>query len=171
LGNKVYIFEEINPEVKVVRLEQKPSVNIYEPNKVITIFEKGPKGDKGDVGPSGQQQNPFYLISEGNFETTASIAFNYYISSSLIPEQSINFNLGSLERPWQTLYLSSSIYIGDTEIVKQRTNNQQIFKIQSGSVSASFDSNGIFTISELNSLPPNTTGGIIKFQDSFYIGT
>lgn len=145
------------------------SIKSFESTQVIKLFEPGIPGPKGDRGESGLGE-PFYLISSNLYGTTSSLALQGFLSSSLVPYTNNSFNIGSEISQWNTLFLSGSLKLGQTEILSNISNDQQIFLIQSASVSASFTSNGVFHVSEFSYLPTVIPGGIIKSGSDFYFG-
>lgn len=170
MSNKIYIYEEKSVTDVVVTRNNDSTVSICEPeSKILRIYERGPKGDRGERGPSGNESNPFYVIDSTHFATSASLSFYSYISSSIIPEG--NFNLGSTDNNWYNIFISKSIFINNNKIIESLSNTQQTLKLTSGSVSSSFNENGIFLIPEHNTLPLLAPGGIIKFNNDFYLGT
>lgn len=198
-NDKVYIFDEENIRINVYEEGQTDLtiVNDSPVIEIVKIYEPGPQGPKGLDGTaqipnlvvtsSGQinfysiQNAPFYPIVSGSlFGTTSSFAFFGTISSSLLPWSS-SFDLGSLENPWKNAYISNSLFVGnslittssfgfDSYIIQRITNNQQIFKIASGSVSASFNENGIFIIPEFTKVPISYKGGLIISGSDFLVG-
>lgn len=151
------------------QLESEKSVKAFESTHVIKLYEQGPIGPPGERGISGLGE-PFYLISSNLYGTTSSLALQGFLSSSLIPYSDNYFNLGSEISQWNTLFLSGSLKLSQTTILSSISNDQQIFLIQSASVSASFTNNGIFHISEFSYLPNVIPGGIIKSGSDFYFG-
>lgn len=86
-------------------------------NSSLTIFEKGPKGDRGNPGPIGLSGagEPFYIVTSGSlYASTASLAIFASFSSSLLPWTSslsvTDYDIGSVGNPWRRLYTSESIY-------------------------------------------------------------
>lgn len=177
------------------------SISIFGEESVVIVREPGARGATGEQGPAGYSGagEPFFVVQSGSmYATTASIAINAFISSSLIPWSS-SFNVGSTSYAWQNAYFTGSIFIisgsstlvqinkdkieigdtritsasynfGTTEIIKRISNNQQAFVINSGSVSSSFNETGIFIVSEFDYTPEAFSGGIMKSGSSFYFG-
>ena len=109
-------------------------------------------------------------------------------------------DLGSINQSWRRVYVSESIFIvksgsvlvelrgsentleiGQSKITtssfgfdlpmfRRVSSTQQTMTVLSGSVSASFNLNGIFVVSEFNSLPSPVSGGIIKSGSAFFFG-
>ncbi len=138
---------------------------------------------------------PFYPIVSGSlFGTTSSFGFFGLFSSSLLPWSS-SFDLGSITNAWKNVYVTNSIIFvnGDVEIqpfeiingysdittssfgfddyfIKRISPDQQIMKIQSGSLSASFNIDGVFVVPDFSELPPSVPGGIIKSGSEIFFG-
>lgn len=101
------------------------SVTVQEQNTAVTVNEssvqvitvagglRGPTGPQGPVGLSGAGE-PFYALITGSlYATSASLSIFGYISSSILPYSSsgggiTSFSLGSVERPWHSLYVGTS---------------------------------------------------------------
>lgn len=198
-NEKVYIFNEDNVRINVYE-EAQSELQLINDNpsiEIVRIYEQGPQGGRGADGTaqipnlvvtSSQQINfysiqnaPFYPIVSGSlFGSTSSFAFFGTFSSSLLPWSS-SFDLGSLVNPWKNIYVSNSIFIGDSKIttssfgfddyiIKRISSNQQIMKVTSGSVSASFNNDGILTIPDFNQLPIVARGGLIVSGTEFLVG-
>lgn len=197
-NDKLYIFDEQNIKVQVFETQDTQVTSISDDAPVlIKIYEQGPQGGRGLDGTaqipnlvvtsSGQinfysiQNAPFYPIVSGSlFGTTSSFAFFGTFSSSLLPWSS-SFDLGSLGSPWKNAYISNSLFVGqskittssfgfDDYIIKRMATDQQLFKVQSGSMSASFSSDGIFIISDFNYTPNVVRGGLIISGSEFLVG-
>jgi len=65
---------------------------------------------------------------------------------------------------------TSSIGFGNESVITRNGDTYWKFNIRSGSVSASFNDAGVFSIGDYQYLPPPTEGGLIKFGNDFYIG-
>lgn len=181
MSNKLRIFEEdsISNEIIDSRIINIDDVEI----QTIKVYEQGPKGDKGDKGEPGFSGagEPFYAIVTGEiYATTASIAINAFVSSSILPWSS-SFDLGSITNPWKNIYVSNSLFVGNSKIttssfgfenynIQRISSTQEIFKIRSGSVSASFNNDGIFIVSEFNNLPNSYIGGLIISGGNLFVG-
>lgn len=108
----LYIFDDV---VEVRQESQNSSLTVFnEENNVLTIYEPGPKGDKGEQGPAGFSGagEPFFVVRSGSlYASTASIALiGAFVSSSILPWSS-SFDLGSTSYPWKTVYVTESIFI------------------------------------------------------------
>jgi hypothetical protein len=165
---KITIYDEEINEISVQTGVEKV-VSIFENTQVIKLYETGPPGPKGERGESGLGE-PFYYISPSLYATTSSLAFQGFLSSSLIPFSGNWFNLGSSVKQWNTLFLNDGLQLDQTKILSNIANNQQTFLIRSSSVSASFGLDGIFCVSEFSYLPVPKTGGIIKSGSDFFFG-
>lgn len=202
----LHIFDE-TIQVQQHGIQSTLSV-IDEGNRVLTIYERGLKGDKGDQGPPGFSGagEPFYVVQSGSrYATTASLAIFASFSSSLIPytgSQYTDYDVGSISSPWRKFFVSESIVfsktgtslvelfptenainIGQTSIstssigflsspvITYRSNQQQEFKIMSGSLTGSMvNGNGVFIVGDFNYLPPAIPGGILKSGSKFFVG-
>ena len=198
-NEKVYIYNEDNIRINVYE-EAQSELQLINDNpsiEIVRIYEPGPQGGRGLDGTaqipnlvvtsSGQinfysiENAPFYPIVSGSlFGTTSSFAFFGTFSSSLIPWSS-SFDLGSLDNPWKNAYISNSIFVGNSllttssfgfedYIIKRISATQQILKVSSGSVSASFNDEGIFIVSEFSKLPNSYKGGLIVSGSDFLVG-
>lgn len=152
-------------------------LSVFDTQNVIKLYEQGVPGVKGEKGDS----EPFYLISPDHYGVSASISFFGQISSSFIPHITDTFDLGSINFGWRGIYANTEIKVQNTLInsggfgfenliIERITPNQQTFLIKSGSVSASFNLNGIFLISNFENLPVPNLGGLITSGSEFYIG-
>lgn len=152
-------------------------ISVFDNQNVIKLYEPGVPGVKGEKGNS----EPFYLISPNHYGVSASISFFGQISSSFIPDITNTFDLGSTNFGWRGIYANTEIKVQNTLInsggfgfenliIERITNNHQTFLIKSGSVSASFNPNGIFLISNFENLPIPNLGGLITSGSEFYIG-
>jgi hypothetical protein len=197
-NDKVFIYDTDNTRLNVYT-EGQTNLTVINDNpsvEIIKIFETGPQGPRGLDGQaqipnlvvtSSQQidyyfiQNaPFYPVISGSlFASTASFAFNGYLSSSLVPWEG-EFNVGSATRPWKNIYATGSIYIGNfhistssilvsQQVLFNENNGNQQFYMRSGSVSSSFD-NGMFIVSDFNSLPISIRGGLIISGSDLFVG-
>lgn len=120
---KILIFDEIEPTIQTEKAND-GQIDIYGQNELVVIYEPGPRGSVGPQGPQGFSGagEPFFVIQSGSlYATTASIAFGAYISSSMVP-WSGGFNIGSLEYPWNKLYLSSSLTFAKNGITDVEIN-------------------------------------------------
>ena len=177
MSDKVIIFEQYEPEVQV-KTSSDNALLVFCDDAVITVLEPGPMGQKGDRGETGFSGagEPFYVITSGSmYATSASLAINAFVSSSILPWSS-SFNLGSSDYLWKNIYVSESFYIIKSGIQKVKIGNDEFqindipIKFISSSVSSSFI-NGIFIISEFNNMLPNPiSGGLIKSGSNFYFG-
>lgn len=138
----LYIFDE---GIEVQQQSDQSSLSVYNENNVITIFEQGPKGDKGEQGPPGFSGagEPFYVITSVSlYASTASLAILASISSSLFPWTSslsaTDFDLGSQNHTWRRLYVSESIYfIKSGSILAQIQSNPGNIQIGNTVISTS----------------------------------
>lgn len=182
MSNKIKIFEE---SISITDNSRANSIEIFNDSNTgfIKIFDIGPKGDKGDRGPAGFSGagEPFYSIVTGElYATTASIAINAFISSSIIPYTG-SFDLGSNTNPWKNIFVSNSVFIGDVHIttssfgfdnyiIKSIATDQQEFIVKSGSVSMSFNNSGIFTIPDFQILPNAARCGMVVSGSDLFVG-
>ena len=198
-NDKVYIFDEENIKINVYE-ESRTDVHLINDNpsiEIVRIYEPGPQGGRGLDGTaqipnlvvtsSGQinfysiENAPFYPIVSGSlFGSTSSFAFFGTFSSSLLPWSS-SFDLGSNTNPWQNAYISNSIFVGNSKIttasfgfddfiIKRISATQQTMILKSGSVSASFNTDGIFIIPSFDSLPNSCRGGLVISGSNFFVG-
>ena len=197
--DKVYIYDEDNIRINVY--EESPSeihlINEDPSFEIIRIYEPGPQGPRGLDGTaqipnlvvtSSEQINyysvqnaPFYPIVSGSlFGSTSSFAFFGTFSSSLLPWSS-SFDLGSLQNPWKNVYVSNSLFVGNSKIttssfgfddfvIKRLATDQTTLILKSGSISASFSESGIFIIPDFNYLPNITRGGLIVSGSDLLVG-
>ena len=173
-------------------------VRIYEPGPQGPIGPQGPQGFSGAGEPfyvitSGSLYATtaslaiFSQFSSSLLPWTSSLSYN-------------TFDLGSQNHSWRGIYVSESIFIVksgsilvqlrgsentlevgqskistssfgfDSYIIKRIQDNQQIFLIQSASVSHSINQDGVFSVGDFNSLPTPIPGGIVKSGSDFYFG-
>ena len=201
MSDKVFIYEKCDPEIQIISGEDS-LLKIYGEDSVVRIYEPGPQGRPGDQGPPGFSGagEPFFVVQQGIlYASTASIAVNAFISSSLTP-WSGGFDLGTTANPWKTVYVSESIFIiknGATlvqlrgsentleigqskittssfgfeqQVITRISSNHQTFRIQSASYSSSIDATGIFSVADFQYLPEPVSGGIIKSGSNFFFG-
>lgn len=169
-------------------------VNVYEdviPRivRVVSAGAPGAPGQRGPAGPTGSHP-PFFLI-EGTtrYATTSSISFQADISSSLLPVigKSV-YGLGSVSKPWGSIYSTGSIIIikngsnnisidhsgitvGNKKVITRVATNQQQFLIASASITGSSVNNqGVFSIGNFHYTPNPVIGGIILSGSKFYFG-
>lgn len=200
----ITIFEE---DIRVDRVVDAYGIDIVDDSnriiEIITEGPRGPRGDRGEVGYSGAGE-PFYVVVSGSlYATTSSLATFGFFSSSLNPTSVggfTTFDLGGLNTPWRSLYVSESIFIVkqgiglveirgsenavdignsrittgsfgfESPIISREAIGQQIMQVSSASVSMSFDDSGVFSIPSFSTLPSPVVGGLIMINNELYFG-
>lgn len=197
MPNVITIFEE---GISLADNSISNVISIFndEESGIIKIYEPGPQGPRGEQGVQGAgASEPFYLVRNGFYASSGSIAVNAFISSSWLPWSS-SFDLGSLNYPWKNVYVTESIQLihsgsvflnitknsiqfsqsiittssfgFDNYILKRISSDQQIFQIQSSSVSTSINNQGVFAVPDFSYLPTAVPGAIIKSGSDYYFG-
>ena len=181
----LYIFDDDKVEVSNVQSTD----TLYkcdDDDKILIVYEGGPKGDKGDQGTPGFSGagEPFYVITSGSlYGTTASLAIFSDFSSSLNPWTSslsyTDFSLGSINKAWKGLYVSESIYFikSGSQLVNIKPNPGNI---QIGNTIVATSSLGFVSapvISEITSgqqefkiMSGSVTGSMVNRDGVFGVG-
>lgn len=146
VSSKIFVYDESEPELQIVSGPDS-SLKVFGETQVITIFEPGPRGTKGDVGERGETGfsgagEPFFVVTSGSlYATTASLAMFAGFSSSLFPYTSnTTFDLGSTNNAWRNVYVSESIFIvkNGVELVSIRGSENTVDIGQSRITTSSF---------------------------------
>lgn len=181
----LHIFDEDNTNV----VNQDSVSTLYQcddEDRVLIVYEGGPKGDKGEQGPPGFSGagEPFYVITSGSlYGTTASLAIFADFSSSLTPWTSslsyTDFDIGSVQKPWRRVYVSESIYFikSGSELVNIKANPGNIQIGNTIIATSSFGFVSAPVIEEITSgqqefkiTSGSLTGSMVNKQGVFIVG-